>query len=200
MLEVISNQGSHSEISHFTPTRMDIIKNTDNNKSWWRHGEIRSLRHYWWECKWCSCFGKESWQFLKSLSTELTMCVCACMCYWLLSHVRLFATPWTVAHQAPLSMGFPDKNTREGCHFLLQGIFLTQGLNLRLLQLLHSRQIFLPAGSSGKFISVLLFFLFLPGNKKIWIFFLPGSKKMHFYFLFISSIFIGVYSWFTMLC
>ena len=24
----------------------------------------------------------------------------------LLSHVRLFATPWTVAHQAPLSMGF----------------------------------------------------------------------------------------------
>ena len=23
-----------------------------------------------------------------------------------LSHVRLFATPWTVAHQAPLSMGF----------------------------------------------------------------------------------------------
>ena len=49
---------------------------------------------------------KQSWQFLKSLSTELTMCVCACMCYWLLSHVRLFATPWTIAHQAPLSMGF----------------------------------------------------------------------------------------------
>ena len=24
----------------------------------------------------------------------------------LLSHVRLFATPWTVAYQAPLSMGF----------------------------------------------------------------------------------------------
>ena len=24
----------------------------------------------------------------------------------LLSHVRLFATPWTIAHQAPLSMGF----------------------------------------------------------------------------------------------
>ena len=23
-----------------------------------------------------------------------------------LSHVRLFATPWTVAYQAPLSMGF----------------------------------------------------------------------------------------------
>ena len=25
----------------------------------------------------------------------------------LLSHVRLFETPWTVARKAPLSMGFP---------------------------------------------------------------------------------------------
>ena len=33
---------------------------------------------------------------------------------------------------APLSMGFL-KNTREGCHFLLQKIFLTQGLNPGLL-------------------------------------------------------------------
>ena len=28
---------------------------------------------------------------------------------------------------------FPGKNARVGCHFLLQGIFLTQGSNLRLL-------------------------------------------------------------------
>ena len=36
-----------------------------------------------------------------------------------------------VAHQAPLSMGFPRKEHWEiyGCHFLLQGIFPTQGLN-----------------------------------------------------------------------
>ena len=38
-----------------------------------------------------------------------------------LRHVLLFATLWTVAHQAPLSMGFPGKNTRVGCHFPLQG-------------------------------------------------------------------------------
>ena len=36
------------------------------------------------------------------------------------------ATPWTVARQAPLSMDSPGKNTGVGCHFLLQGIFLTQ--------------------------------------------------------------------------
>ena len=51
--------------------------------------------------------------------------------YWveLLSRVRLFAAPWTVAYQASPSMGFPGKNTGVGSHFLLQGIFLTQGSN-----------------------------------------------------------------------
>ena len=54
----------------------------------------------------------------------------------LLSHVRLFVTTWTVAGQAPLSMGFPGKNTAVGCYFL-QGIFPTQGSNLYLLYLRH---------------------------------------------------------------
>ena len=49
-----------------------------------------------------------------------------------LSHVWLFAAPWAVAHQAPLSMGFSD------CQALLQGIFPTQGSNPGLL---HCRQI-----------------------------------------------------------
>ena len=35
----------------------------------------------------------------------------------------------------------PGKNTGVGCHALLQGIFPTQGSNLRLLWLLHCRQI-----------------------------------------------------------
>ena len=43
------------------------------------------------------------------------------------------ATPWAVARQAPLSMDFPGKNTRVGSHFLLQGIFPTQGWNPHLL-------------------------------------------------------------------
>ena len=38
-----------------------------------------------------------------------------------------------IACQAPLSTGFPGKNIRVGCHARLQGIFLTQGSNLRLL-------------------------------------------------------------------
>ena len=54
-----------------------------------------------------------------------------------LSSVQPFATPWTVAHQAPLSMGFPGKNTGVGCHSVLQGTFPTQGTNSYLLCLLH---------------------------------------------------------------
>ena len=46
-----------------------------------------------------------------------------------LSRARLFATPWT---------GAPGKNAGVGCHFLLQGIFPTQGSNPGLP---HCRQI-----------------------------------------------------------
>ena len=54
-----------------------------------------------------------------------------------LSHVRLFVTLWTAAHQAPLSVGFSRQAYWSGCHALLQGIFLTQVSNLNLLCLLH---------------------------------------------------------------
>ena len=30
--------------------------------------------------------------------------------------------PWTVAHEAPLSMGFSRKNTGVGCHVLLLSV------------------------------------------------------------------------------
>ena len=42
--------------------------------------------------------------------------VCVLSCF---SHVQLFVTPWTVAHQAPLAIG---KNAGVGCHALLEGI------------------------------------------------------------------------------
>ena len=45
----------------------------------------------------------------------------------MISCVWFFVTPRTAAHQAPLSMEVSSKNTGVGCHFLLQGIFLTQG-------------------------------------------------------------------------
>ena len=48
----------------------------------------------------------------------------------LVAQLCLFVTPWTVAHQALLCpRNFPGMKTGVGCHSLLQGIFLTQGLN-----------------------------------------------------------------------
>ena len=38
-----------------------------------------------------------------------------CVCAQSLSRVQLFATPWTAAHQSPLSMEFSGKNTGAGC-------------------------------------------------------------------------------------
>ena len=57
--------------------------------------------------------------------------VCMLSCF---GHVRLFVTLRTVALGPWDSRG---KNTGEGCHALLQGIFPTQGLNLHFLRLLH---------------------------------------------------------------
>ena len=56
------------------------------------------------------------------------------------------ATAWTVAHQAPLSMGFFRQEYWSWLHFLLQGIFLTQGANPGLL---HCRQILYPLSYEG---------------------------------------------------
>ena len=47
----------------------------------------------------------------------------------MLSHVQLFATPRTVAHQASLPWDSPGENTGVDWHSLLQGIFPTQRLD-----------------------------------------------------------------------
>ena len=61
-----------------------------------------------------------------------------------LSDAQVFEIPWTVGCQAPLSMDFPGNNTGVGCHFLLQGVFPTQGSDPYLLCLLHGEANSLP--------------------------------------------------------
>ena len=51
--------------------------------------------------------------------------------------VGLFDTPWTVVHQAPLSMKFFRQEYWRDEHFLLQGIFSIQGWNLRFWHILY---------------------------------------------------------------
>ena len=64
----------------------------------------------------------------------------------LLSCVQLFGTPWTVAYQAPPSMGFSRQEYWSGLPFPSQEIFPTQGLNLGLP---HCRQMLYHLGHQG---------------------------------------------------
>ena len=77
----------------------------------------------------------QNWEFI-NLSSFAKRFLCVCMLSSF-SLVQLFATPWTVDHQAPLSMEFSRQEYWSGLPFLASGIFLTQGLNLHLLCLLH---------------------------------------------------------------
>ena len=67
----------------------------------------------------------------------------------MLSHVQLFVMPWTVAHQAPLSMGFPMQEYWSGLPFPSPGDLIDQGPNLRLLRLLHRQVNSLPLVPAG---------------------------------------------------
>ena len=69
---------------------------------------------------------------------------------YVLSHVWLFVTPWTIACRLLYSWNFPGKNTGVGCHFLFQGIFPSQGLNWYLLCPLHWQVDSLSTAPSGK--------------------------------------------------
>ena len=46
----------------------------------------------------------------------------------LLSWVRFFVTPWTAAHQAPLSMGFSRQGYWSGLPFLSPGDLADSGI------------------------------------------------------------------------
>jgi len=47
------------------------------------------------------------------------------------SHVQLFATPWTVAHQVPLSMGFPRQESWNALPFPPPGDLPDPGIEPR---------------------------------------------------------------------
>ena len=79
----------------------------------------------------------------------LLVCI-SCVCSQSLSHVQLFMTLWAVSCQDSPSMHFLGRNTGAGCHFLLEGVFLTQRPNPHPLLLLHWQVGFFTTELPGK--------------------------------------------------
>ena len=72
--------------------------------------------------------GSRVFAFSAGLSAEISLsCVLSHF-----SRVRLFVTLWTVAHEAPLSMGFSRQEYWSGLPSPPQGIFLTQGSTIQI--------------------------------------------------------------------
>ena len=73
--------------------------------------------------------------------------VTCCVCVYVISCVWFFTTPWTARLLYPWK--FLSKTTGMSCHFLFQGIFLTQWSNPCLLHLLHWQADSLPLCHQG---------------------------------------------------
>ena len=91
-----------------------------------------------WDKKWIGsnfvCLELVDFQsFFFFFSPELLVCAQSCLTFC--NHMNCSppgsSVPWN----------FPGRNIGVGCHFLLQGIFPTQALNLHLLCLLHCRRV-----------------------------------------------------------
>ena len=110
---------------------MVIIKKTRNSKWWWGCREKEPLFTVGGNVHWCSQYGGQHVLSGQVVSDSLRPHG--------LYPARLLC-PWDS----------PGKHTGVGCHFLLQGIFPTQGLNPSLLRLLHWQVGSLPPTPPGK--------------------------------------------------
>ena len=117
------------------------------------------LRTQWWKCH-------EGLHLLWFFFSEYLLCLCVCVCVCVCVCLRACACSVGFNSLQPHGMqpprllcswDSPGKDTRVGCHFLLMGIFPTQGWNLSLLCLLRCRWIFLPTEPSGKLHTVWVF-------------------------------------------
>ena len=99
-------------------------------KSW----ETLLVRNMWQERQWLPTSKRRlttpaDQTTVRAVPGQTTSFLVSVRVYCHFSHVRLFAIPWTVAHQAPGSMGFSRQESRSGLPCPPPRVFPTQGLN-----------------------------------------------------------------------
>ena len=92
------------------------------------------------------------WKYSTDIFT-ISIYLSMCHCVSLLSHVRLFVTPWTVANQAPPSMGFSRQVYWSGLPFPCPGDLPDPGIEPRSPALQADA---LPSKPPGKPLSIYL--------------------------------------------
>ena len=95
---------------------------------------------------------KYQWENFQS--TGYSRNISSCMCAQSLSHVLLFATPWTVDHKAPLSMGLPRQEYWSGLPFPSPGDLPGPGIEPVPHGLLHWQMDSLPLSHVGSLFPV----------------------------------------------
>ena len=153
------------------PGRLQFMGSSRVGHNWTTSLSLFTFMH--WRRKWqllCSCLENprdgggwwaavygvaQSWTRLKRLSSsssQMESCLCVCVCAKLLQLCLTLCNPmdYRPSWQLLCPWGSPGKNTGVGCHALLQGILLTQGLNPCLLCPLHWQVGSLPLEPAGK--------------------------------------------------
>ena len=100
--------------------------------------------YYWHFDTWLSSVIFWSWYISQGFPSPKFQYLYICLFYCIVQvciHTHSYLSLWGPVHHSPpgpfVHGIFSGKNTGVGCHFLLKGIFLTQGSNPRLLELLQ---------------------------------------------------------------
>ena len=122
------------------------------------------------------------WPWISQYKFKSVMLACALSHF---SHVWLFATLWTLAHQASLSVGFSRQEYWSGLPCPSPGIFPTQELNSHLLRLLHWQASSLPLAPPGN-----------PLNHPLNQWLKKGGWGIFFHSLSFGALVLNCFSWF----
>ena len=141
--------------------KVPVLLNTVLNSNVVKHS-WNSLKSYWFISFLCKDISQLSDNSSCCYSVAKSCPVCTCVCLIAESCPTLFRPLWLWPTRLLCPWNFPGKNPGVGCHFFLQGIFLTQGWNPDLLQWqVDTLPLSHPGNGNTSYLTDLLIYLLL---------------------------------------